>query len=425
MRDLKLFSFILAAWTIAACSKDPKTFESARIDTFVIDNKDEYQQANKILQADYMFVVDVSASMGFNSGNLSDPNASKKDEFMGGLVNFVDSLKNQSVNNGDGINYRIGFINGNVHAGRKNDLLGRGFYKNILIDSVMPSSQQDFLIDQLQDIGATLNENTNLMLEAADQAMDEKKSAFVRPGSQLIYLFVSDTDDESPNYISGGTSTTDYAKKLIRHKGTASNIPPFVSARAIVAGVNSNCDPAEDFGETVGRRLAETAQKIENAQSFDSSGNIVNKSNPVSASAVSHCILRASSEFPTLLDQLARDVSKPTNIFQLQVANVDVNSIKVYLDGNLLSNSEWTYMSGSNAVKLNTTPAASSRVVLRYNQFFALKSVPPDVSQIQVQVGSSFAPSSATEGWTYNAAKNRIEFHGTPIANGTVVKVSY
>lgn len=419
MRDLKLFSFVLATFMVAACSKDPKTFESARIETFTVDNRDEYQQANKILQADYMFVVDVSASMGFNSGNLADPNASKKDEFMAGLVNFVDSLRGQNVNNGDGVNYRIGFINGNVHAGRKNNLIGRGFYKNILIDSIMPSSQQDSLIDQLQDIGATLNENTNLMLEAADQAMKVEKSRFVRPGSQLIYLFVSDTDDESPNYISSGTSTSDYATKLIQHKGTASNIPAFVSARAIVAGVNSNCDPAEDFGETTGRRLAETARIIENR------GRAISGAPAVSDSAVSHCILRASSQFPALLDQLARDVSKPTNIFQLQVANVDVNSIKVYKDGELLNNSEWTYLSGTNAVKLNVTPPASSRITLRYNQFFVLKSAPTNLSQLQVQVGGSLVPSSSTDGWVYNPSKNRIEFNGTPLPNGTVVKVSY
>ncbi|MEZ4814071.1 MAG: hypothetical protein R3A80_02545 [Bdellovibrionota bacterium] len=418
MRELKLLGFILSLWVIAACSKDPKTFESARIETFTVDNRDEYQQASKILQADYMFVVDVSASMGFNSGNTSDPTASKREEFMAGLVDFVDSLKGQPVNNNKGVNYKVGFINGNVHAGRVSSLSGRGFYKGIVLDWLMSNSQQNYLINQLQDIGATLNENTNLMLEAADQVMSVEKDNFIRPGSQLIYLFVSDTDDESPNYISGGTSTSDYATKLIRHKGTASNIPAFVSARAIVAGMNSGCNPAADFGETTGRRLAETAQIIENR------GRAISGASSVSASAVSHCILRASSQFPALLDLLARDVSKPTNIFQLQATNVDVNSIEVYKNGSRLGNDEWVYLSGTNAVKLNVTPEAETRIVLRYNPYFVLKGR-PDLSTLQVQVGGTISPYSTTNGWSYNPTKNRIEFNGNPLADGTVVKVSY
>jgi len=419
MRDLKLFGLILCVWIVAACSKDPKTFESARIETFTVNSQDDYQQANKILQADYMFVVDVSASMGFNSGNTNDPRASKREEFMSGLTDFIDSLQDQPVNNNDGVNYRVGFINGNVHAGRKNDLNGRGFYKNILIDSIMSNAQQNILINQLQDIGATLNENTNLMLEAADRVMGTQKQNFVRPGSQLIYLFVSDTDDESPNYFSSGTSTSEYATKLIQHKGTASNIPAFVSARAIVAGMNTNCTPAGDFGESQGRRLAETAQIIENR------GRAIASQAPVSASAVSHCILRASSQFPALLDQLARDVSKPANIFQIGTANVDVQSIKVYKNGNLIPNSEWVYMSGSNAVKLDVTPEASSSITLRYNPFVILKGAPQNVSEIQVQVAGSVFPTSQTNGWVYNASKNRIEFKGDYLPDNSVIKVSY
>lgn len=414
-----LFGLILAVWVLAACSKDPKTFESARIETFTVNSRDEYKQASKILQADYMFVVDVSASMGFNSGNLADTSASKKDEFMAGLMDFIESLQNQSVNNDDGVNYRIGFINGNVHAGKKSSLIGRGFYKNILIDWDMPNSQQLGLVNQLQDIGATLNENTNLMLEAANTVMGTHKASFIRPGSQLIYLFVSDTDDESPNYFSSGTSTSDYATKLIQHKGTASNIPAFVSARAIVAGVNSNCNPAEDFGESEGRRLAETARIIENR------GRSISGAAPVTDAAVSHCILRASTQFPALLDQLARDVSKPTNIFQLRVSNVDIQSIKVYKNGTFVPNSEWTYMSGSNAVKLDVTPSANSNITLRYNPYLVLKGS-PDVNNLQVEVGGSIAPFSSSNGWTYNAAKNRIEFKGDYLPNETtVVKVSY
>lgn len=414
-----IFGFLCLAWLLGACSKDPKTFESSRIETFTVDNRDEYQQANKILQADYMFVVDVSASMGFNSGNLANTRASKKDEFMAGLNDFVETLNEQPVNSGEGVNYRVGFINGNVHASRTSDLNGRGFYKNIVINWNMPMSQQNSLIDQLQDIGATLKENTNLMLEAADRVMGSQKASFIRPGSQLVYLFVSDTDDESPNYFSNETATSDYATKLIRHKGTSSNIPAFVSARAIVAGMNTGCDPAADFGETQGRRLAETAQIIENRS------RAIAGAASVSASAVSHCILRASSQFPALLDQLARDVSKPTNIFQLQVTNVDTTSIQVFKDGTLLNNSEWVYMSGSNAVKLNVTPPASSRIVLRYNQYYALKGTPEDINAINVDMNGSSIATSNTQGWTYNQAKNRIEFHGTAIPNGSVIKVSY
>ena len=411
-----------------ACSKAPTTYQSNRVDSFTIDSEDLYTQASQVLQADYMFVVDVSASMGFNSGDTANPYASKRAEFMGGLNNFVSTLQAHTPTRPNGVDYRIGFIDGNVQAGRTQDLAGRGFYKNILINSIMPQSQQTSLIGQLQDIGQTLNENTSLLLAAADEGMRNQQSAFVRAGSQLVYLFVSDSDDQSDTHFSGDNTTSTFGSKLINYKGSSTTAPAFVNARAIVAGTKAGntCRPDASFGESTGRRLAETAAYIENQNK-----RVSGMAQTATSDSVSHCILRASSEFPTLLETLAQDVSKPTNLFALQVANVDVNSIKVYTKAQgattytLLANSQWQYLSSSNSVKLVTTPPASTSVKLNYDQFFNLSGTPTSVSSIQVSANGAIVLADGSNGYTYDAANNRIIFHGTNLAQMTRIEVSY
>ena len=318
MKKFGLTLLTMNLLVLGACSKDPQTYTTNRTDLFVVDNEDVYSQANQILQADYVFAIDESASMDYNSG---DPNiySSKRAEFMAGLSSFTSTLRSSNID------YRIGVISGNVQQERVSDLSSRSFYKNILVDSLMPDTTENSLIAQLQSIGQTLNANTNVMLEATHQVMTRQRSSFLREGAQLIYLFVSDTDDESINYLTNA-STSDYAAKLIAQKGSATNIPAFVNARAIVTGMNSNCTPNPSYSESAGYRLAETAQKIENTNK-----TIAGLSADATLSSVSHCILKASTEFPTLLNTLARDVSKPTNLFKLQVTNVDPNSIKVYV----------------------------------------------------------------------------------------------
>jgi hypothetical protein len=427
MKSLKLFGFLLSVWIIAACSKDPKTYATARIETFKIDSEDNYTQASKILQADYMFILDTSASMGFNSGNRSNVNASKREEFLAGLDTFVDSLQTE------GIDFRFGFIEGNVQAGDMSALTNRGFYHNLVVTSDMSPSQINNSLDVLQDIGATLKPNTTVLLEAADKAMSNVGDSFIREGSQLVYLFVSDGDDgmkqPSPlQYFPNLTSEDEYANRLIAHKGSGTRDPAFVSARAIVAGVNTGCTPDPTFGEAPGIRLANTAKLIENKSRLASSS-----SSTVTASDVSHCILRASTEFPTLLEQLARDVSKPTNVFQLQVPNVDFDSVKVYLNGSKITwasdpnPTPYTYKknTGSNAIVITPTPPASATVKITYDQFFVLRTVPPNPSAIVVTANGTGISLSSTSGFTYNAAANRIEFHGSTFAQGTIIEVSY
>lgn len=419
MKNFGLILLTLNFLVLGACSKDPQTYTTNRTDLFVVDNEDVYAQANQILQADYVFAVDESASMDYNSG---DPNiySSKRAEFMAGLSTFTSTLRSSNID------YRIGFISGNVQQERINDLLGRSFYQNILINSLMPDSTENVLINNLQSIGQTLNANTNVMLEATNQVMTRQRTSFLREGAQLIYLFVSDTDDESINHISSNASTSDYASKLIAQKGSAANIPAFVNARAIVTGMNANCTPNGAFGESPGYRLAETAQKIENTNKTIS-GVAAN----ATLDSVSHCILKASTEFPALLNTLARDVSKPTNLFKLQVTNVDPDSIRVYVDkhdGNglvLQSTSSWIYLAGTNAVKFAAPPAASSTIKLLYSQFYQLSAVPTDVNTLSVSLNGSLLQLSNTYGWSYDSLNNRLLFNGFNVPNGTRIQVSY
>lgn len=419
---MKKFGLILLTinfLVLGACSKDPQTYTSNRVDLFVVDNEDVYAQANQILQADYVFAIDESASMDFNSG---DPNiySSKKAEFMAGLYTFASTLRNANVD------YRIGFISANVQQGRIEDLSGKSFYENILVDSIMPDSTENILINNLQKIGKPLNANTNLMLESTNQVMSRQRTNFLREGAQLIYLFVSDTDDESNNFFSSNASTNDYAAKLISQKGSAYDTSAFVNARAIVTGMNNNCTPNGSFGELPGYRLAETAQKIENANKT-ASGNSAN----ATLSSVSHCILKASTEFPSLLNTLARDVSKPTNLFKLQVTNVDPNSIKVYVDKHdgsglvLQSASAWSYLAQANAIKFVTPPAASSTIKLVYSQFYQLSGFPSNINTLSVSLNGSLLQLSNSYGWSYDSFNNRILFNGLSVPNGTRIQVSY
>ncbi len=421
MKKFGLTLLIMNLLVLGACSKDPQTYTTNRTDLFVVDNEDIYSQANQILQADYVFAIDESASMDYNSG---DPNihSSKRAEFMAGLSSFTSTLRSSNID------YRIGFISGNVQQARVNDLLGRSFYKNILIDSIMSDSNENILINNLQSIGQTLNANTNVMLEATNQVMTQQKSNFLREGAQLIYLFISDTDDETNYYIGSNTSTTDYANKLVAQKGSATNIPAFVNARAIVTGMNANCTPNGAYGESPGYRLAETAQKIEN-KNKTTAGFVAN----ATLSSVSHCILKASTEFPALLSTLARDVSKPTNLFKLQVKNVDSNSIEVSVDTHdgrgprsiPQSTSSWIYLPGDNAVQFATPPAASSTIKLTYNQFYQLSAVPTELNSLSVGLNGSLLQLSNSYGWSYDSVNNRILFNGLSVPNGTRIEVSY
>jgi hypothetical protein len=418
MKKFGLTLLIMNLLVLGACSKDPQTYTTNRTDLFVVDNEDIYSQANQILQADYVFAIDESASMDYNSG---DPNiySSKRAEFMAGLSSFTSTLRSSNID------YRIGVISGNVQKEQVSDLSSRSFYKNILVDSLMPDTTENSLIAQLQSIGQTLNANTNVMLEATHQVMTRQRSSFLREGAQLIYLFVSDTDDESINYLTNA-STSDYAAKLIAQKGSATNIPAFVNARAIVTGMNSSCTPNPSYSESAGYRLAETAQKIENTNK-----TIAGLSADATLSSVSHCILKASTEFPTLLNTLARDVSKPTNLFKLQVTNVDPSSIKVYVDkhdgsGLVLQNtSSWVYLAGSNAIKFATAPAASSTIKLLYSQFYQLSAVPTELNSLSVGLNGSLLQLSNSYGWSYDSVNNRILFNGLSVPNGTRIEVSY
>ncbi len=378
-------------FAVASCSKGPQTFIPGAVDSFTIDSEDLYQQANQILQADYIFTVDGSYSM-----------KNKRELLIDSLSDFAQSLVSENIK------YRIGFINGNVDAAQYSTI-SQSFIGGITIESSQAASLQNSFIDQLYSLGSPLAKNTTLGLEATLKTMQARGSSFVRPGSQLVYVFVSDTDDLSQSRLGGSRSASNYASSLKAFKPSSA----FVSSRSIVITGNSGCtaDPTY-IDEKVGTRFMDTTRLLDAQYQQNSS------------TSVTACV--KTSNFSALLDDLAQDVSKPTDKFELQIANFDPDTVHVYVNGaEKTKGTQWN-LSGSTVVfTAGNIPGLSQSVRITYLPKFTL-SVTPNLSNLVVTVNSVQYPQDATNGWTYLSSENRLVFHGSAVpSNGAVVNVAY
>lgn len=375
--------FLLSTlFLFASACKGPSTFIPTNTDSFTNRNQDFYQQADAVLQADYLFVMDYSFSM-FN----------KREEVFSAIDDFRAYLQTEQID------YRLGFVKGTTHNNSVSTI-ATAFMGPILGIDTSASLATD-IMTQVANVGAPLQENTNFMLEAAKRTMAAKASTFVRPAAQLVYVFMSDSDDKSQNFISSDTTTTGYINALKSYKNNGA----YVSARSYTAGLATDCALVNDW-DVAGERLAQVGTGLDNAAQA-----------PL-------CIY---TPMATALEDLARNVTKPANRFAL-IERPLAGSLRVQVSGvDVQASGNWDYVAATNEVvfQAGREPALSSDVSFRYEMVFALSKTPRE-NTIAVSINGNNIARDGKNGFSYIAAENRIAFHGSasPI-DGDRVQITY
>jgi hypothetical protein len=235
--------------------------------------------------------------------------------------------------------------------------------------------------------------------------MKSQSSSFVRDSAQLVYVFVSDSDDASHlnSQISGAKTTSYYTNELRKFKSNAE----YISARSFTAGVASNCAVQyPTYGEKAGARLAQVAQALD------------------SENFAPQCIYNPMA---SSLDDLARNVTKTTSRFALR-GTPNSNSIQILVDGRELpAASNWSYQSASNEIVFanGKEPYAGSQLRIVYQMLYQL-SQKPLKNSITVTINGVAIPESSTNGWILIDSDNRIEFKGSAVPSQDAdVRINY
>lgn len=378
---------LLALAITSACSQ-PESFIKNQVDTFTVDTIDNYTQASALLQADYVISVDFSWSMSsgctYNSTyNCSSP---KTTRLFDSLDTFAANLK------AAGIDYRIGFVRGSKQS--TTNTADSDFISGLVVTSAFNNSLTQLIRTRLGSVGQPLEGNVTSVVESTAKVLNNRGSDFLRDSAQLVMLFVSDSDD------------TQYTSAQLNEIASKKSNSSYISARAALAGMNSACytdvSYPETYGEVRGTRI-ETA---------------VNYLDP-SGSPKFSCIM---DNFSSILTNLARNVTRTTKRFKLQVPNPDISTLKVYKGNSLteVPSSDYSYIAQSNEIVFvdGKEPALSEMLRLSYNQNYVLTSR-PDVNSIEVRVDGSVVTN-----WTYDSAQNRILFNSKP-SEGAKVQVIY
>jgi hypothetical protein len=382
---LSTLSFVIFAG-LMGCNEQPKTFVPGLTDAFVSDTGIALSTASAVYQADYVFVLDYSSSM-----------RDKRDALLSKMGNFVDILRSEDID------YRIGFVYGSAHGlGRYGSLdeklsnISSSFVAPFL-DGSADGSLESSILDQVYCAGdpECLPPNTPVFLESAARTMEAEGSEFNRDGSQLVYVFVSDQDDEGDSVLSSGRTVGYYVNRLKAVKSHSS----YVSARAYVAG-GASCGVRS--GDADGARLAAVAQQLDAIHS-DTRG----------------CVYDESA---SQLENLARNVTKPTDRFALG-SRPRMGTITVRVNG--VSNSDWSYVSATNEIVFSIAPPDSASIDISYEVAYTLSRT-PKAGTIKVTVNGASVAENSSNGWSYVSGENRIQFHGSAQpGDGAKVLVSY
>ncbi len=368
---------VLGLWLIAsACSDNnaPTTYVASTTDYFVNDSGDHYNQANQILQGDYVFALNMSRSM-----------STYRDNLFNNMGRFADHLRNQSID------YRIAFVQGTTQS--TNPIIPSGFLGSVLTPSTN-STLETQILNQIYRVGTDLAPNQMVMLEATRRSMNSMVSSFVRPSAQLIYVFVSDEDDTTSSYTVGGPSVAvdSYSVALKAHKSN----PSYINARAVVLGQSVDCPlDSGSYSQSAGTRIANLATLLESADT----------------SKAVRCL---SDDFSDTLEDLAVNVTRNTNRFTLQNRPVP-SSIVVLVNGvSVPSSGNWTYQAATNEIVFEeaSKPDFGDTLDIRYDIYFTLSQAPVE-SSIEVRVNNSVVTRDNTNGWSYIEADNRIQFNGS------------
>ncbi len=367
--------------------EDPTTFVPTNSDEFSYYDQDLYNQANVVLQADYLFVADYSYSMH-----------DKVEDLVNSMDIFAQDLEDKDID------YRIGFVRGTTST---NGDTYRYIPKTLVGPAITPSvlNLQSLINLQLDGFAQANAANGRFLLESARRVATNSKLSFIRDRSQLVYIFISDNDDVSVNDSNLGSRTLSSYVESLRVKSDNS----YINARAWVTGASTGCAIGTEFGNGAGTRLA-TAARALNAGTSEAV-QCLNDGNSMAAS----------------LEDLARNVTRPTKRFKLRATPV-AGTIEVK-ENNVarVEGTDWDYVSATHEVVFRNghEPSAGSELELSYSPLLVLSNK-PDVSTIVVTVDGTEVAKSASEGWSFNETKKQLLFTGSyKPADGAIVQVTY
>ncbi len=395
-------ALIAALAGLVAC-KQPKTILPTNTDRFKNDSADIYAQANQVLRADYVFVLDYSFSM-----------QNKVTQLLQSMSTFADNLRASDPMKSS-IDYRIGFVNGGLHGTAGSNASNivswthTTFVGNSFIDSSLDATLESAVLDKVNSengaVGDALMQNKRVLLETGKRTLSAQAGSFIRPEAQLVMVFVSDGDDQSSDYKTayGNNGTNAYyisAFKAMKPAG-------YINGRATTAGLHG-CLADANWGDEAGTKLEAVAKGIDSGVT------------PPDAA----CIYNSFSEN---LSNLARNVVKPTDRFKLVSPPLN-GTLRVEINGaNIPSAGNWSFNTATNEIIFvpGMEPAPNAQVAIYYEIPFVL-SRKPKVGSIQVQVNGSTVAKDAGNGWSYIDAENRIVFNGSAKpADGADVRITY
>jgi hypothetical protein len=387
-KSLITWATVLSFVALSGC-EEPTTFVPTSTDRFSYYDRDLYNQANEVLQADYLFVTDVSYSM-----------VDEVDNVLSSLDGFANYLRDEEID------YRIGFVRGTTSS--------RGdTYKYIpktLIGPAFTNKTTAVTIENLiraqleiEGFGTPNAPNAGFMLEAARRTANNSSLGFLREAAQLVYVFISDTDDISSidSFLNRGVAS--YVESL-----SVKTDASYINARAWVTGQSADCVTNTAEGDKPGNRLAQAARALNTGSSEEI-----------------HCLYE--SDLSGSLQDLARNVTRPTKRFKLRATPV-VSTITITVDGvPSVRGTDWDYVAATKEVVFRTghEPGPSTELDIQYSPVLRLSTKPKDTSLV-VTVDGSAIPKNNNEGYTYDASKNEILFQGSYKPDeGSEIRVTY
>jgi hypothetical protein len=371
---------------LSACS-NAKTFVPTNTDTFIFYEHDYYQQASKLLQADYLIVPDMSFSM-----------RASKDSLEYALDEFAKDLAAKNID------YRIGFVRGTTQS--------RDFYPGAIPSDFMGpilhpesgTSARSQIASALAQLAEPNAPNWVFIMEAAKKTLQNKGSSFLRGPAQLVLVFISDSDERDHPQVP--YNNTHYINAF---KAMKSN-PDYISARAFVTGIGS-CPlfGSTDYGYKAGTRLSAVANAVDSLNNG------------------TFC-LRYGDDMADSLKNVARDVSKKTKRFKLQAQPVP-GTVSVLVNGGLIPQNHgtysWIYDSSNNEIVFNTAIPESASLQINYDMMMKL-SREPRINSIVVTLNGAIVPKSDSNGWQYNPATKELYLSGSYAPSHTdKIVVSY
>ena len=281
------------------------SYESWVSDKFVQD---------ETLDADILFVIDNSGSMGSNQTNIKN----NFDTFMNAFTTA-------------GVSYHIALITTDSP-----DFVG-SIITNSTVDPVTEFNNQ---IDSIGTSGSAHEKGLWYAYEsttAGGDASPGSSTGFFRPDARLVIVYVSDEPDFSDHPYGGGGSSTmtplDYSASLLSLKSSTS----LVAAHAIAGDYPSGC--TSNGGAQFGEGYYEVVSDL-------------------GGTFMSIC----ASDWSVTMDTLARE-SMALSEFALSEEPIE-DSIQVYVDG--VVSSHWAYVSSTNSIIFSVVPSEGSNIEIFY-----------------------------------------------------------